>query len=635
MAIEKVIELPKITTSSNQYQGSSLLKFYSAFFLGTFILSIWHYGIPSHLLSPANLELNNLSPTIAKATWRWSDVEPSQDLIWHSCYDTFQCARLSLPLDWLNTSNPSKISLAIIKLSATNLTDYHGPVFTNPGGPGGSGIFSLRKNGHNLQKIIGQNHDIISFDPRGVGASTPLINCWASKQNSQIWKLGNVGLVDSHPGVLYDAYARASALSHTCQENMNREAEARGEESLLKFVSTTSVARDMLEIMEKSGTEKMRYWGFSYGTFLGGVFATMYPDRVERMVSDGNVDYLEWSTNTHTSFLHDSDKVMEAFYHYCHASGPTNCAFYSPTPSQISTRLKDLLTVLETHPIIVPSSDPTLLPEIITYTSLKRLISSSLYRPILLFPPLANVLLSLETGDGIPFLNFISTFGLREPFTCECDTCNNGFPAPDQEDVEGTDDAMAAVMCSDGGIMNETVSEFKTYADTLMEGASIAGATNVEVRMSCVGWNVVSKWRYTGPFQATTSHPILYIANLADNVTPLRSALSNAQGFPGSIVLTQNSYGHTSLTAPSICTAKIIRAYFQEGALPDRGTVCEVDWVPFGGGDVLDGEKRVNRVNESENENENEIKDEQELKEAGRQLTLTTNFAWSRFKQGI
>lgn len=68
---------------------------------------------------------------------------------------------------------------------------------------------------------------------------------------------------------------------------MEREAKARGEESLLKFVSTTSVARDMLEIMRKTGTEKLRYWGFSYGTFLGGVFAAMYPDLVERMVSDG------------------------------------------------------------------------------------------------------------------------------------------------------------------------------------------------------------------------------------------------------------------------------------------------------------------------------------------------------------
>ncbi|EDN98405.1 hypothetical protein SS1G_13263 [Sclerotinia sclerotiorum 1980 UF-70] len=533
-----------------------------------------------------------------------------------------------------------------------NICNGDRKVFTQPRRTRRLKVFiPYEKNGHSLQKIIGKNHDVISFDPRGVGASTPLINCWASKQISQAWKLSDVGLVDSHPGMLYDAYARASALSHTFQENMQREAEDRGEESLLRFVSTTSVARDMLEIMEKSGTEKMRYWGFSYGTFLGGVFAAMYPDRVERMVSD---DYIEWSTNSHTSFLHDSDKIMEAFYHYCHASGPQNCAFYSSTPSKISTRLENLLTTLKTHPIIVPPSDPTLFPEIITYTSLKRLISATLYRPILLFPTLANVLLSLETGDGIPFLNFISTLDLHESFTCECDVSSNGILAPAKEkEEEGTDDAMAAIMCSDGGIMNETVSEFEVYADTLMEGALMTGAANVEVRMSCVGWNVVPKWRYTGinfpslptlshfstssyfqnppsmlttpgPFTSTTNHPILYIANRADNVTPLRSALSNAKNFPRSRVVIQNSFGHTSLAAPSICTAKIIRAYFQEGLLPENGMVCEGEGRLFGGEGMRVAGDEIGR---GEGER-GEWEEDEELKEAGRNLMLSVDFSW-------
>lgn len=219
----------------------------------------------------------------------------------------------------------------------------------------------------------------------------------------------------------------------------------------------------------------------------------------------GNVDYLEWSTNTHKSFLHDSDKVMEAFYHHCHLSGPTLCAFYSPTPSQISTRLQNLLASLKTHPIIVPSSDPASLPEIITYTSLQRLISASLYRPILLFPSLANVLLSLEARNGSAFIDLVSAFGMREPFTCECTSCQNGLPSPETEDQEATDDAMAAVMCSDGGPMNDTISEFKTYAETLMHGAKAAGAVNAETRMLCAGWNIKPKFRFTGPSPPATS----------------------------------------------------------------------------------------------------------------------------------
>jgi pimeloyl-ACP methyl ester carboxylesterase len=207
--------------------------------------------------------------------------------VWHSCFDNFQCARLLLPLDWTDTSKPDRIALAIIKIPATDLSDYRGAVWTNPGGPGGSGVYSMRRNGHNLQKIVGQNHDIISFDPRGIGASTPRLECWGSKQNAKVWKLQNVGLIDSHPGILYDAYARAYALSGACEETMNQA--TTGEESLLNYVSTASVARDMLEIITKMGAGKMKYWGFSYGTYLGGAFAAMYPDKVERLVSDGKL----------------------------------------------------------------------------------------------------------------------------------------------------------------------------------------------------------------------------------------------------------------------------------------------------------------------------------------------------------
>ncbi|QSZ35731.1 hypothetical protein DSL72_006853 [Monilinia vaccinii-corymbosi] len=563
-------------------------------------------------------------------------VEPSEDLIWHACNDGFQCARLSLPLDWLDPSNPSRVTLAITKIPATDLADYRGPVFTNPGGPGGAGTVSLRKNGRYLQAMVGKNHDIVSFDPRGVGASTPRVNCWASRRNALVWELGDVGVIDAHEGVVYDAYARAAALSTMCEENMEREAEARGEESLLKFVGTASVARDMLEIMSKTGTEKMRYWGFSYGTFLGGVFAAMYPDKVERMVSDGNVDYLEWSTNTHKSFLHDSDKVMEAFYHYCHLSGPTLCAFYSPTPSRISTRLQNLLASLKTHPIIVPSPDPNALPEIVTYSSLKRLISASLYRPMLLFPSLAHVLLSLEAGDGSPFLDLTSTLGMREPFPCQCPSCPDDPASPSPEDLEATPDAAAAIMCADGGPMRDSISEFQSYAASLMREATAAGAVNAEVRMGCAGRKSQAKFRFAGPFQASTAHPILYIANAADNVTPLRSALANAQGFPGSVVLVLDAWGHTSLAAPSVCAARWIRSYFQTGEVPGNGTVCAVDGMPFGGrGKEL--KRGLGREGQGEGEGEEERKRELELElsDAGWELMMNHNVGMGRRGRGV
>lgn len=121
-----------------------------------------------------------------------------------------------------------------------------------------------------------------------VGASKPLANCWSSPQNRKIWSLQDVEVVDSHPGMVFDAFARSAALSAVCTSSMGvNQTSTEGYSDILSFVSTLSVARDMLEMMNKGGIEKLRYWGFSYGTYLGGVFASMWPEKVERLVSDG------------------------------------------------------------------------------------------------------------------------------------------------------------------------------------------------------------------------------------------------------------------------------------------------------------------------------------------------------------
>jgi pimeloyl-ACP methyl ester carboxylesterase len=203
---------------------------------------------------------------------------------------------LKVPLDWLRPFEDERVVLAIIKLPASDVETYKGPVFINPGGPGGSGVYALKRSGKLLQQVIGSNHDLISFDPRGVGATTPNVDCWSSIQSRKIWALQDVGVIDSHPGILYDAYARATALSGLCSRKLagNGTAKLVSSDSpaghdISSFVSTASTARDMLEILNLGGWEKLRYWGFSYGTMLGGMFATLWPEKVERMVNDGEI----------------------------------------------------------------------------------------------------------------------------------------------------------------------------------------------------------------------------------------------------------------------------------------------------------------------------------------------------------
>lgn len=90
--------------------------------------------------------------------WHWPDITPSRELKWHDCGDGFECGRVDLPLDWLDPSDDSRVAIAVIRLRATDMDNYMGSIFMNPGGPGGSGIHAVRDYGKALQTVAGTNH---------------------------------------------------------------------------------------------------------------------------------------------------------------------------------------------------------------------------------------------------------------------------------------------------------------------------------------------------------------------------------------------------------------------------------------------------------------------------------------------
>ncbi|KAK1779510.1 Alpha/Beta hydrolase protein [Copromyces sp. CBS 386.78] len=550
--------------------------------------------------------------------FNWANITSSPPPIqWQSCFDNeLDCARLDLPMDWQqaeatnDSTSGRRVILAINRLRAavpSNSPDYRGPIIFNPGGPGGSGIWSLRDHGKDLQTIVGTNYDIISWDPRGIGASTPRIDCWASAQDRVYWDLQDPGVIDAHEGTVYDAFARAAAYSQVCERNLE-------ESGILEHSSTAYHARDLLAILEAMGEEKLKYWGFSYGTVLGGTFAAMYPDRVGRMVNDGNVDYEEWYNGTYLNFLHDTDKVMEAFYTFCHSAGPHRCPFHASSPLAIKSRLDALLTKLRTHPILIPQSqspssadrtEPYHVPSLVTYSHIRRMLSTALYQPILRFRQTALVLSSLEAGDALPYHHYTLSDThppgppSSPPTTCQADDI---LPRLLIFEEESNPDASSAVMCSDALPFTSTPRDFALYAQHLLNMSQAAGAVQASFRLSCAGRTVRPRW---DPLDASslevfkdvkTAHPVLFINNEYDNVTPLISARRNARRFRGARVLVQRgSWGHTSLAAPSVCMARAVRGYFEGGMgeVPGEGRECWGDVVPFGDGE--DGEEGVER----------------------------------------
>ncbi|MCT2586985.1 alpha/beta hydrolase [Actinophytocola gossypii] len=204
--------------------------------------------------------------------------EPVQ---WGECDDPrlvaagAECGFVSVPLDYRHP-NGEKIQLAVSRvLHKTPDRQAQGPMLVNPGGPGGSGLVYAAFGGL-VPDGAGDAYDWIGFDPRGVGASEPSLSC-----------------VPDHDG--YDRpfyvpvkreYERAWLRR---SENYADACEADGG-SLLDHMTTVESALDVESIRKALGAERINYYGFSYGTYLGQVYATMFPDRLDRVVFDGNVD---------------------------------------------------------------------------------------------------------------------------------------------------------------------------------------------------------------------------------------------------------------------------------------------------------------------------------------------------------
>ena len=221
----------------------------------------------------------SLLPGAAEAnhtTASWYNPPPIQ---WGTCASRglqargAECGFLTVPLDYKNPGG-TKIKLAVSRIKHKS-ANYQGIMLTNPGGPGGSGL-TLSVLGEFIPDGVGSDYDWIGFDPRGVGSSQPALACDP--------EYNTYDRPDYRPtSASIEAFwlAKTKAYAQAC-------ATAGG--ALLNHLKTTDNVQDMDSIRKALGADKINYYGFSYGTYLGQVYSTLYPNRVRRMVLDSNVD---------------------------------------------------------------------------------------------------------------------------------------------------------------------------------------------------------------------------------------------------------------------------------------------------------------------------------------------------------
>ncbi|MFC4504248.1 MULTISPECIES: alpha/beta hydrolase [Streptomyces] len=203
---------------------------------------------------------------------------PAAKLTWKKCATTdqpaLQCASLKVPLDH-DDPGGRQITLALSRVPHT-ATTYQGPLLVNPGGPGGSGLSLAGFVASALPKAVAAQYDVIGFDPRGVGRSTPALDCRPGH-----FKSVRPDSVPDTEAVERANLDRARSFAASCARKYAR---------VLPYIDTVSSVRDMDAIRAATGAPKLNYFGYSYGTYLGAVYAKLYPQRVRRLVLDSIVD---------------------------------------------------------------------------------------------------------------------------------------------------------------------------------------------------------------------------------------------------------------------------------------------------------------------------------------------------------
>jgi pimeloyl-ACP methyl ester carboxylesterase len=197
---------------------------------------------------------------------------------WKNCattsYPTLQCASLKVPLDHRDPHG-KQITLALSRVRHT-AKKSQGPLLVNPGGPGGSGLTLAGFVASSLPKAVAAQYDVIGFDPRGVGRSTPALDCEPGYFNP----------------VRPDSVPSTHAIEKANLERAKSYAAACGKKyaGVLPYINTIQAVQDMDSIRAALGAKKTSYFGYSYGTYLGAVYAKLFPERVKRLVLDSIVD---------------------------------------------------------------------------------------------------------------------------------------------------------------------------------------------------------------------------------------------------------------------------------------------------------------------------------------------------------
>ena len=472
-----------------------------------------------------------------------------QTLGWSSCYPALtgplavQCAHVSVPVDWAHPEG-QKISLSVVRHRASGRRI--GSLLLNPGGPGTSGIDFASDAVQVFGKDVLASYDVVGWDPRGVGESSP-VQCPADPPSA--------ALIDDSP----DTPAELAASEQRWRER-GQACLAHTDPDLLRHVDTLSTVRDLDLLRAVLGDAKLFYYGASYGTRIGTLYAQAFPARIARMVLDSPYDPALDRRSIIEGSARGAERSLDSYLTSC----PTRagCPFQGSSLAQARTRISDLLQRIETHPLSArpnPALAKYHLQTMISGVELQGMIKDHLYWAGA-WPILDTIFAAALHGNGDAVL--------------KANGNPNGF-------TPNGATAWNAIYCLD-------VPDHRTPQQQLADAIDVGRRYPVLGNLlawdlsSCSQWPVspvLTPQRIT----ATVTTPILIVATTKDPATPYEWAQSLATQLPSATLLTRDGDGHGSYHhADSPCIDTAVDTYLLHATTPPPHTTCPAP--PVGSG---------------------------------------------------
>ncbi|MDQ6641300.1 MAG: alpha/beta hydrolase [Actinomycetota bacterium] len=455
----------------------------------------------------------------------------AQKLSWNKCAGNDQCATMKVPLDYAAPGGRS-IDLKLLKVPASG--SRVGSLVVNPGGPGASGIQYAQSGAAGWPARLLSRFDLVGFDPRGVGSSTPL-HCMDTAQTDR--------LVASDPDP-------DTATERTTMDNMLRAFGSgclRKSGQLAKHMSTVEVAKDMDVLRQLLGESRLTYFGASYGTLIGATYANLFPTHVGRMVLDGAIDPALSTAQISLAQGHGFEVALRAYVQDCVSRG--NCLLGGSVDAG-TKRIRTFLAEVEKKPLPTNAGRELAVGNAVLGIWLPLYVKT--YWPLLT----SALGQAINNHDGTALLTLADQYVSRGP---------SGYR-------DNSLESLYAVNCLDHDDSIPT-SQVPSHFPQFLKASPTFGKAFAYSLSTCAVWPVHSG-NATKAMHAKGAPPIVVVGTTRDPATPLAWAQGLARELDSGTLITRNGDGHTGYNRGNACVDNAVNGYLIDGTVPKKGLMC-------------------------------------------------------------